>query len=209
MQFGLYMRTLNVVQRVICFEKKTNPQINYKWKQVWDSLFLVIKFISNSEMFRNPEIIQIATEITTIFNLFITYGDGFLGDASDYDELYYEMIHQTKTLTQFHNVAEGTRTCNTLLQMQENISTIVRHFGSRFDQWQSDHPTSTLTQDRVIEIIKDNYSSLKLNLFDGLDHYERYTENPKEIPFFKQYVRMVIFDTKALVRVENVEIKIL
>ena len=52
-----------MVQRVICFEKKTNPQINYKWKQVWDSLFLVIKFVSNSEMFRNPEIVQIATEV--------------------------------------------------------------------------------------------------------------------------------------------------
>ena len=87
--------------------------------------------------------------------------------------------------------------------MQDNITSIIRHFSIHLDHWQAEHQNSVLTERMVADIIKANYSSLSLNLFDGLEHYEGYMENPKEVAFFKQYVRMVIFDTKSLLRVES------
>lgn len=111
-------------------------------------------------------------------------------------------------MSRFHNIAEGKRSCTTLVQLQENITTIIRHFNSKLDHWQTEHPNATLTQDMVIEIIKNNYGSLKLNLFDGLDHFENYIENPKEIAFFRQFSRMVIFDTKSQITVKSVNLVI-
>ena len=147
-------------------------------------------------------------KVTTIFNLFITYGDSFLSAASDYDDLFYEMIHQSKILVQFNNIADNTKNCNSLVQLQENITTIIRHFSSKLDQWQEDHPNSTLSEQSVINIIKNNYGSLKLNLFDGLDQFDPYLENPKEVPFFKQFIRMVIYDYRTHLHVNSVQLSI-
>lgn len=119
------------------------------------------------------------------------------------------MIHQSKTLTKFHNIAESNRTCTGLVNLQENITTIIRHFSSKLDHWQNENPNTVLTQPMVIEIIKNNYSSLKLNLFDGLDLFEKYIENPKEIGFFRQYSRMIVFETKAQLKIEPIPIQIL
>lgn len=69
MKFGvlkIYIssRALNIIQRIICFERKAKAHIIYKWKFVWDALFQVTKFISTPEMFQNKEIIQIGTEVS-------------------------------------------------------------------------------------------------------------------------------------------------
>lgn len=40
-------------------------------------------------------------KITTVINLFITYGDVILSEEGDYDHLYYELIRQSKVITTF------------------------------------------------------------------------------------------------------------
>lgn len=47
---------------------------------------------------------------------------------------------------------------------------------------------------QVLEVVRSNYDTLTLKLQDGLDQFERYSEQPKEVAFFKELVR----DAEAL-----------
>ena len=42
---------------------------------------------------------------------------------------------------------------------------------------------------QVLEVVRSNYDTLTLKLQDGLDQFERYSEQPKEAAFFKELVR--------------------
>lgn len=42
---------------------------------------------------------------------------------------------------------------------------------------------------QVLEVVRSNYDTLTLKLQDGLDQFERYSEQPKEVAFFKELVR--------------------
>ena len=41
---------------------------------------------------------------------------------------------------------------------------------------------------QVLGVIRSNYDTLTLKLQDNLDHYEKYSEKPKEAAFFTQLV---------------------
>ena len=42
---------------------------------------------------------------------------------------------------------------------------------------------------QVLEVVRTNYDTLTLKLQDGLDQFERYSEQPREAAFFKELVR--------------------
>ena len=42
---------------------------------------------------------------------------------------------------------------------------------------------------KVLEVVRNNYDTLTLKLQDNLDHYEKYSERPRESTFFTQLVR--------------------
>lgn len=42
--------------------------------------------------------------------------------------------------------------------------------------------------EQVLEVVRSNYDTLTLKLQDGLDQFERYSEQPKEAAFFKELV---------------------
>ena len=42
---------------------------------------------------------------------------------------------------------------------------------------------------QVLSVIRSNYDTLTLKLQENLDHYEKYSEKPKEAAFFTQLVR--------------------
>ena len=46
---------------------------------------------------------------------------------------------------------------------------------------------------QVLSVIRSNYDTLTLKLQENLDHYEKYSEKPKEAAFFTQLVRVAIF----------------
>ncbi len=76
----------------------------------------------------------------------------------------------------------------------DNMRTIVNHFTARLDTWAISHPETPLSPAQVVAIIKANYETLKLQLLEGLDQYEAYLENPKEVSFFRQLIRTLIFE---------------
>lgn len=53
-------------------------------------------------------------------------------------------------------------------------------------------PKSCLALDlpQVLEVVRANYDTLTLKLQDGLDQYERYSEQHKEAAFFKELVSL-------------------
>ncbi|KAL6073252.1 Armadillo-like helical domain-containing protein 3 [Balamuthia mandrillaris] len=202
----LYCKAIGVLRRIICYEKNQEKRLNFAWRDLWDCLFTLIKFISLPDMFERADILNLCVEITTVFNLFITYGDIFLPQPSDYDVLYYEIIRESKTLETFYYYVDRYDSSNNLVQHLDNISTIIRHFTTKIDQWEAAHPERSITTPaQVIDIIKNNYESLKLTLQDDLDHYEHYLENPKEVPFFRSLVRTIVCDYKQSIHAKAVE----
>jgi len=106
-------------------------------------------------------------------------------------------------------LADTHDTTRTVILYLDNIKTIIRHFSAKIDQWQEANTNSTLTQEQVVHIIRNNYESLKLNLMDALDLYEPFLENPHEVQFFRKYLRVLVSDYKALIEVQPVEIRVL
>lgn len=49
-------------------------------------------------------------------------------------------------------------------------------------------PCLALDFPQVLEVVRANYDTLTLKLQDGLDQYERYSEQHKEAAFFKELV---------------------
>ncbi len=48
-----------------------------------------------------------------------------------------------------------------------------------------------MTEQQVLDIVRNNYDSLILKLEDNLDQYERYAERPHETLFFAAIVSWI------------------
>ena len=96
--------------------------------------------------------------------------------------------------------------CERLLSHIVNVRAISTHFVPKIDHWCTVNEIASITPDQVgvvsalhstlshalslqvLDVVRSNYDSLTLKLIDGLDHYDRYTEKPKETLFFTQLV---------------------
>eukprot|EP01111_Echinosteliopsis_oligospora_P013945 TRINITY_DN5145_c0_g1_i1.p2 TRINITY_DN5145_c0_g1~~TRINITY_DN5145_c0_g1_i1.p2 ORF type:complete len:301 (+),score=93.07 TRINITY_DN5145_c0_g1_i1:1058-1960(+) len=95
--YELYTLCVTVVHRILSYEKKTATRLSFKWKEIWTTLFLVIREAMPSHSPSSDDATQgggakqealpLCMSVITIFNLFITYGDTFLPSPSDYDDL--------------------------------------------------------------------------------------------------------------------------
>lgn len=64
------------------------------------------------------------------------------------------------------------------------------------EKWQNQNKISSLTEEQVLEVVRNNYESLTLKLHDCLDQYERYSEKPEEAAFFSHMVQNIMNDVK-------------
>ena len=57
---------------------------------------------------------------------------------------------------------------------------------------------------QVLGVIRSNYDTLTLKLQDNLDHYEKYSEKPKEAAFFTQLVSVhyLVVDLKRTAKLD-------
>jgi len=88
-----------------------------------------------------------------------------------------------------------------------NVRLITRHFRPKIDQWSKDNNQATLTEEEVLDIVRNNYDSLQLKLQDNLDNYERYTERPKESVFFSDLVTSVIQSYRKNISIRPVDLQ--
>lgn len=79
-----------------------------------------------------------------------------------------------------------------------NIRAIINHFNIKIETFSSLNETQALTEEQVLEIIKNNYDSLTLKLQDGLDVYEIYNpEKVKESLYFTNLMNTIIVDYRS------------
>ncbi|ESN94986.1 hypothetical protein HELRODRAFT_186013 [Helobdella robusta] len=176
----LHLRCLGIIHRIICYQKKCRIRLNCQWRELWSALINLLKFILTNEstLVKKCDLFHLATKIVNIFNLFITYGDTFLNDPNNYDELYYEIIRT-------HQIFDNLYSLNLRYSSQEDNS------------YKDNHHVSSLTENEVLDIVRNNYDSLTLKMHDSLDQYERYSEKPKDITnFFMTIVRDIASDLR-------------
>ncbi|XP_076467026.1 armadillo-like helical domain-containing protein 3 [Babylonia areolata] len=205
----LYLRGLGIIHRVLCYQKKLRVRIQYPWKELWTALINLLKFLLSHEtqLVKKHNIFHLCSKIVNVFNLFITYGDTFLPNPNSYDELYYEIIRMHQTFGNLYSMAlrytttenEHKESAARLINHLVNIRAIINHFTPKVDSWAAAHQQSSLTEDQVLEVVRGNYDTLTLKLQDSLDQFERYTEKPKEVPFFTNLVRSILCEVRRWV----------
>ncbi|KAH8019579.1 hypothetical protein HPB51_020278 [Rhipicephalus microplus] len=200
----LYQRCLGVIHRLLCYQKKCRVRLQYSWKELWTSLISLLKFLLSreSDFVKKHDIFQLASQVVNIFNLFITYGDTFLPSPGSYDELYYEVIRMHQVFDSMYSMALRYTTGDSqwkdsaakLSNHLVNVRAIVNHFTPKIDSWSAANHMSALTEKQVLDVVRSNYDTLTLKLHDNLDQYEKYSEKPKESPFFTLMIRNVVSD---------------
>ncbi|EDO48716.1 predicted protein [Nematostella vectensis] len=211
----LYSKSLGVIHRALCYQKRCRVRLAYTWKDLWSALMNFLKFLLSNEshLIKMCNIFGLASQVANIFNLFITYGDTFLPCPTSYDELYYEIIRVHQIFDNLYSMAlrhstnggefkdAATRLANSLV----NVRAIINHFTPKIDSWAAVNHLSALSEEQVLEVIRGNYDTLTLKLQDNLDHYEKYSEKPKESSFFTQLVRAIVANVRRSIAVTNLE----
>lgn len=84
---------------------------------------------------------------------------------------------------------QGSRLINNLI----NVRAIINHFNSKIEQYCVTNQLASLTEEQVLEVVRNNYDSLTLKLQDGLDHYECYSAaKTKGVQLFNRLIKKVI-----------------
>ncbi|XP_076879433.1 armadillo-like helical domain-containing protein 3 [Brachyhypopomus gauderio] len=197
----LYMRCVQIIHKLICYQKKCRIRVHYTWRELWSALINLLKFLLSNEttLLAKHNIFQLALQVVSLFNMFITYGDTFLPTPSSYDELYYEIVRMHQVFDNLYcmvlrvstNVGQWKEPASKVTYALVNVRAIINHFNPKIESYAAVNHISQLSEDQVLEVVRSNYDTLTLKLQDGLDQFERYSEQPKETAFFKELVRSI------------------
>ncbi|XP_045468099.1 armadillo-like helical domain-containing protein 3 [Harmonia axyridis] len=210
----LYTLCINVIQRILCYQKRCKIRINYHWKDLWTALLSLLRFIVQNENYlaKKMNIFNLCLIIVNILNFFITYGDTFLPTPGSYDELYYEIIRMHQVFDNVYSMGLRYSTSdgdfkNDALKLNNsliNVRGIIKHFNPKIEKWLSANGLSTPTEQQILDIVKKNYDSLTLKLQDSLEQYERYSEKPKHEQFFSHMIKTIVNDTRCNINISYV-----
>lgn len=211
----LYKRCIGIIHRCLCYQKRCRIRLQYCWKDLWTALMNLLKYIISNEILFIPKynVLDLAIQVVSIFNLFITYGDTFLPTPTSYDELYYEVIRVHQIFDNLYSLAlryissdnELKTSANKLSSSLVNVRAIIHHFAPKIDTYTQKHNKSSLTEDEVLEVIRGNYETLTLKLMEGLDSYPKYSEQPNETSFFTQLIRGITNRVRRNIHVTNLQ----
>ncbi|CAF1114861.1 unnamed protein product [Adineta steineri] len=219
--YDLYTKCIGIIQRILSFQKRTRTRLSYPWRPLWNALITLLKFLQNceSQLTKHRDLFQLASKIINIFNLFITFGDTFLRTPEAYDEVFYETVrcyHIFDNLFAFacryaNNDNEYKESALKLMVNLTNIKLITHHFNTKIEAF-SNSQNNPLTENQVLDIIRNNYDTLALKLHDDLDQYDSYSEKATEASFFANTTRNIIgnyrrqytLDTNSSVQLSNI-----
>uniref|UniRef100_A0AAR2LL48 Armadillo-like helical domain-containing protein n=1 Tax=Pygocentrus nattereri TaxID=42514 RepID=A0AAR2LL48_PYGNA len=202
----LYMRCVQIIHKLICYQKKCRVRLHYTWRELWSALINLLKFLLSNEttLLAKHNIFHLALQVVNLFNMFITYGDTFLPTPSSYDELYYEIVRMHQVFDNLYcmvlrvstNVGQWKEPASKVTHALVNVRAIINHFNPKIESYAAVNHISQLSEDQVLEVVRSNYDTLTLKLQDGLDQFERYSEQPKETAFFKELVRSISLNVR-------------
>jgi len=215
--FELHLLSLSCIHRILAYQKRCRVRISYSWRELWSSLIALLKFVvtNESNLSKKVNVFNICSQVVTIFNVFITFGDTFLPSASSYDELYYELVRCHTTFDNMYSMALRYSICGgehkdiamKLTNSLVNIRAITSHFQPRIEAWLAAEQLSTPSEEQILELVKSNYDSLTLKLQDSLDLYDNYAENPNYNSFFTSMVRSIVADTRQKIVLDDLDLK--
>lgn len=53
----MYSKSVGIVHRLLSYEKKTGARLSYKWKEMWNTLFMVVKYLTGVQILQAALII--------------------------------------------------------------------------------------------------------------------------------------------------------
>lgn len=202
----LYMHCVQIIHKLICYQKKCRIRLHYTWRELWTALINLLKFFLSNETILSVKhnIFHMALQVVNLFNMFITYGDTFLPTPNSYDELYYEIVRMHQVFDNLYsmvlrvstNVGQWKESASKVTHALINIRAIINHFSPKIESYAAVNHISQLSEDQVLEVVRANYDTLTLKLQDGLDQFDRYSEQPKEAAFFKELVRSISLNVR-------------
>uniref|UniRef100_A0A3B3DFS2 Armadillo like helical domain containing 3 n=1 Tax=Oryzias melastigma TaxID=30732 RepID=A0A3B3DFS2_ORYME len=204
--FDLYLRCVQIIHKLLCYQKKCRIRLHYTWRELWSALINLLKFLMSNEtsLLSKHNIFHLALLIVNLFNMFITYGDTFLPTSNSYDELYYEIVRMHQVFDNLYcmvlrvstNAGQWKEAASKVTHALVNIRAIINHFNPKIESYAAVNHISQLSEEQVLEVVRSNYDTLTLKLQDGLDQFERYSEQPKEAGFFKELVRSISLNVR-------------
>uniref|UniRef100_A0A3B4ATV9 Armadillo-like helical domain-containing protein n=1 Tax=Periophthalmus magnuspinnatus TaxID=409849 RepID=A0A3B4ATV9_9GOBI len=202
----LYLRCVQIIHKLLCYQKKCRIRLHYTWRELWSALINLLKFLLSNEttLLAKHNIFQLALLVVNLFNMFITYGDTFLPTSNSYDELYYEIVRMHQVFDNLYcmvlrvstNTGQWKEPASKVTHALVNIRAIINHFNPKIESYAAVNHISQLSEEQVLEVVRSNYDTLTLKLQDGLDQFERYSEQPKEAAFFKELVRSISLNVR-------------
>ncbi|XP_014894141.1 armadillo-like helical domain-containing protein 3 [Poecilia latipinna] len=202
----LYLRCVQIIHKLLCYQKKCRIRLHYTWRELWSALINLLKFLLSNEttLLAKHNIFHLALLVVNLFNMFITYGDTFLPTSNSYDELYYEIVRMHQVFDNLYcmvlrvstNTGQWKEAASKVTHALVNIRAIINHFNPKIESYAAVNHISQLSEEQVLEVVRSNYDTLTLKLQDGLDQFERYSEQPKEAAFFKELVRSISLNVR-------------
>ncbi|CAH2322949.1 UPF0668 C10orf76 homolog isoform X1 [Pelobates cultripes] len=170
------------------------------------ALINLLKFLLSNEtvLLAKYNIFTLILMVVNLFNMFITYGDTFLPTPSSYDELYYEIIRMHQVFDNLYsmvlrlstNAGQWKEPSSKVTHALVNVRAIINHFNPKIESYAAVNHISQLSEEQVLEVVRSNYDTLTLKLQDGLDQYERYSEQHREAAFFKELARSISINVR-------------
>ncbi|KAG8551266.1 hypothetical protein GDO81_004029 [Engystomops pustulosus] len=202
----LYVRCIQIIHKLLCYQKKCRVRLHYTWRELWTAMINLLKFLMSYEtvLLAKHNIFTLALMVVNLFNMFITYGDTFLPTPSSYDELYYEIIRMHQIFDNLYsmvlrlstNAGQWKEPASKVTHALVNVRAIINHFNPKIESYAAVNHISQLSEEQVLEVVRSNYDTLTLKLQDGLDQYERYSEQHKEAAFFKELARSISINVR-------------
>lgn len=202
----LYLRCVQIIHKLLCYQKKCRIRLHYTWRELWSALINLLKFLLSNEttLLAKHNIFHLSLLVVNLFNMFITYGDTFLPTSNSYDELYYEIVRMHQVFDNLYcmvlrvstNTGQWKEAASKVTHALINVRAIINHFNPKIESYAAVNHISQLSEEQVLEVVRSNYDTLTLKLQDGLDQFERYSEQPKEAAFFKELVRSISLNVR-------------
>ncbi|VDN57773.1 unnamed protein product [Dracunculus medinensis] len=180
--FELYELAIGVVHRMITYAKRMCIRMA-KWKPLFEALLSLLNFLASNDSYLGLRAYYLCLRIMVILNLFITYGDTFLPTDVAYDYMCYEILRRQSVFHKVLNKAMRIRDqhqdneqylmtktmgISRLLNQLENPLEIVNHFQNKISR------IPNPSEDEVLEVIRTNFHSLQLKLYEGLEIFEKH-----------------------------------
>uniref|UniRef100_A0A915AKY0 Armadillo-like helical domain-containing protein n=1 Tax=Parascaris univalens TaxID=6257 RepID=A0A915AKY0_PARUN len=200
--FRLYELAIGIVHRMVAFEKRMCFRMT-KWKPIFGALVSLLNFLASNEAHFGFAVYPMCLRVMILLNLFITYGDTFLPNDIAYDHMCYEIIRQENVFRKLlksaaklretsENIEEDLRIATKVIGQLENPLEIVNHFKNKLAQFH----TNIFSEEEVLEVVRANFDSLHLKLYEGLETAEPYSDDS---------VRNLLDELIALVRKNSLE----